>query len=303
MQNFHLGAIDVGSNAIRLLITRVIVDEDRVDFQKVDLYRLPIRLGADVFHSKEITAENKTRLELAFESFRNIMKIHRVRSYAAVATSAMRDAKNGSDVAASIKKKTGLRLTVIDGETEANIISTYLIRDFMPDANNRRGGLLVIDVGGGSTELQLYRSDKPNERISKSFKIGTVRLLNHKVDPNTWEELRQWIMRNISLSLYRTIGTGGNINKLLKMSHKTSKQTLDYHWLQKQYATIRKMTYEERILSLRLNNDRADVIVPALEIFLFVMRHAQVEQIFVPKIGLTDGLIKSIYYDRLGFEL
>ncbi|CAM1361354.1 Exopolyphosphatase / guanosine-5'-triphosphate,3'-diphosphate pyrophosphatase [Tenacibaculum sediminilitoris] len=291
------GAIDIGSNAVRLLVANVIEEKNKEpQFKKSSLVRVPIRLGADAFVSGKISEANTQRMVDAMLAFKLIMKIHGVERYKACATSAMREAENGEEVAATILKDTEVKIDIIDGKKEAAIISyTDLNQLIESDAT-----YLYVDVGGGSTEFTLFSKGKIIN--SKSFKIGTVRVLNNTKPENKvlFKKIQKWIEENTSdyrrISL---IGSGGNINKLFKMSGRDAGRPISYIYLNAQYQFLKKMSYQERISELSLNPDRADVIVPATKIYLSAMKWSGARKIYVPKIGLSDGIIKSLYFNKL----
>ncbi|TDQ23902.1 exopolyphosphatase/guanosine-5'-triphosphate,3'-diphosphate pyrophosphatase [Tenacibaculum caenipelagi] len=291
------GAIDIGSNAVRLLVANVIEERDREpQFKKSSLVRVPIRLGADTFVSGRISEANTQRMIDAMQAFKLIMKIHGVERYKACATSAMREAGNGEEVANSILQGTDIEIDIIDGKKEAAIIfSTDLNQLIESDST-----YLYVDVGGGSTEFTLFSKGKIIN--SKSFKIGTVRLLNNKKSENKllFKKVQNWIEENTSeYKRISLIGSGGNINKIFKMSGRDLGKPISYIYLNAQYQFLKKMSYQERISELGLNPDRADVIVPATKIYLSAMKWSGARKIYVPKIGLSDGIIKSLYFNKL----
>ncbi|KAB1153489.1 Ppx/GppA phosphatase family protein [Tenacibaculum aiptasiae] len=291
------GAIDIGSNAVRLLVANVIEQKNKEPlFKKSSLVRVPIRLGADSFVSGAISEENTSRMIDAMEAFKLIMKVHGVERYKACATSAMREAENGDEVAKTILEKTDVEIDIIDGKKEAAIIfSTDLNELIESDAT-----YLYVDVGGGSTEFTLFSKGKIIN--SKSFKIGTVRLINNKKSENKllFKKVQQWIEENTqNYKRIALIGSGGNINKLFKMSGRDAGKPISYIYLNAQYQFLKKMSYKERISELSLNPDRADVIVPATKIYLSAMKWSGARKIYVPKIGLSDGIIKSLYLNKL----
>ena len=288
-------AIDIGSNAVRLLITSIIEQDNKpVIFKKNALVRVPIRLGADVFISGQISENNKKRMLDTMMAFSLLMKSHGVVKYKACATSAMREAENGKDFCLEIAKTSSIQIDIIDGEEEATIIAATDLHKFI-DANKT---YLYVDVGGGSTEFSIIHNS--NKIESKSFKIGTVRLLNDNVKNETWRELELWIKTNTKLfEKIELIGSGGNINKIFKISRKDIGKPLSYFYLTSYYNTLQSYSYEERITELNLNQDRADVIIPALRIYLSAMKWSGAKDILVPKIGLSDGIIKSIYHETI----
>jgi len=289
------GAIDIGSNAVRLLISIIIEEEGKpVRFKKSSLVRVPIRLGADVFLHNTISKENILRLEDTMMAFILLMKSHKVIRYKACATSAMREATNGINVAKRILKNTNVDIDIIDGEAEATIIAATDLNAYI--SNDRT--YLYVDVGGGSTEFSIIHNGE--KVVSKSFKIGTVRLLNDIVKRSSWLELEEWIKLNTDdYDKVDVIGSGGNINKIFKISGKALGKPLTYFYMSAYYQTLKSYSYEERITELDLNQDRADVIIPALQIYLSAMKWSGAKHIYVPKIGLSDGIIKSVYYDTV----
>tara|TARA_R110002072_G_scaffold125944_2_gene262351 strand:- start:27915 stop:28826 length:912 start_codon:yes stop_codon:yes gene_type:complete len=292
-------AIDIGSNAIRLLIATVIEKEGHPPlFKKTSLVRVPIRLGADVFLEEKISEKNYLRMVDAMKAFSLIMKTHNVVDYRACATSAMREARNGKDIAAKILDETGLQIHIIDGTDEAAIISSTDLKDLIEDNKV----FLYVDVGGGSTEFTVYANGK--NITSRSFKLGTVRILNDMVRESIWDEVRDWIRENTEMySKINVIGSGGNINSIYKSSGKKIGKPLSYFFMAGYFERIKEMTYHERIFELQMNPDRADVIIPATRIYLSAMKWSKAKNIFVPKIGLADGIIKSLYNEKIAKEL
>lgn len=291
------GAIDIGSNAIRLLVSNVIVEKGKdPQFKKSSLVRVPIRLGADAFVSGNISVANTERMIDAMEAFKLLMKVHNVEKYKACATSAMREAKNGIEVADEILKETGIKIDIIGGKEEAAIISSTDLNDLIEGDNS----YLYVDVGGGSTEFTVFSKGKIVN--SKSFKMGTVRLLKNKkaINKEIFEDVEKWIKKNTkNLKKVSLIGSGGNINKLFKMSGRTEGKPISFIYLNAQYQFLKQMSYQERISELSLNPDRADVIIPATKIYLSAMKWSGATKIYVPKIGLSDGIIKSLFYNKL----
>ncbi len=288
-------AIDIGSNAVRLLIANIIEEKGKEPrFKKSSLVRVPIRLGSDVFLKQKISKENSKRLLDTMLAFKLLMQSHKVEKYKACATSAMREAKNGKKVTELILDKTQIQIDTINGEEEAAIIAATDLHAYID--NNKT--YLYVDVGGGSTEFTVI--NKGDSISSKSFKIGTVRLLNDIVKKETWFELEQWIKQNTAAyEKIDLIGSGGNINKIFKISGKSIGKPLTYFYLTSYYNTLQSYSYKERITELDLNQDRADVIIPATRIYLSAMKWSGAKDIYVPKIGLADGIIKSIYYDTV----
>lgn len=288
-------AIDIGSNAVRLLISTITEQEGKEPiFKKTSLVRVPIRLGADVFLTKLISEENKIRMVDTMQAFHLLMKSHRIERYKACATSAMREANNGREIADLIQEKTGIDIEIIDGNHEAAIIATTDLNELIQGDKT----YLYVDVGGGSTEFTLYSQ---GETItSKSFKLGTVRLLENMVEDDLWDEVESWIKKATEeYPKVDLIGSGGNINNIFKSSGKSVGKPLSYLYLSSYYQLLNSFTYEERITELNLNEDRADVIIPAAKIYLSAMKWTKARRIFVPKIGLADGIIKSMYQESL----
>ena len=288
-------AIDIGSNAMRLLIANIVEQDGKeTQFNKNSLVRVPIRLGQDSFMIGKISNDNIERMVDAMNAFRLLMKVHKVEKYMAFATSAMREANNANEVIDIIKKKSDIKIEIIDGEKEAAIIASTDLHYLLKTDKT----YLYVDVGGGSTEFSLFSNGKIV--ASKSFKAGTVRLLNELVRESVWNEMEQWITENTKhYDEVTLIGSGGNINKIFKMSGKMQDKPLSFIYLNSQYAFLNSLTYEERITELGLNPDRADVIVLATQIYLNAMKWSGARNIYVPKIGLSDGIVKAMYYGKI----
>ncbi len=288
-------AIDIGSNAVRLLISTITEQEGREPlFKKTSLVRVPIRLGADVFLSKTISSENIRRMIDTMQAFKLLMKSHRIEKFRACATSAMRESENGDVVAQKIKEETGIEIDIIDGKDEAAIIAATDLHALIQTDKT----YLYVDVGGGSTEFTLYSNGKTV--TSRSFKLGTVRLLNETVPDEAWKEVEEWIKKvTRDYSKIDLIGSGGNINNIFKSSGKANGKPLSFLYLSSYYQLLLSLTYEERITELNLNQDRADVIVPAAKIYLSAMKWTRARRIYVPKIGLSDGIIRSLYQESI----
>lgn len=293
-------AIDVGSNAVRLLIKSI--DRDAVQekkFKKLMLLRVPLRLGLDVFSIGEVSEKKADKLRRLMKAFRQLMKIYEVDDYRACATSAMRDARNGNEIIRKIDKDTGIRIEIINGHEEARMIYNNHI-ECMED---RTGNYMYVDVGGGSTEINLLTG---GELVwSMSYNLGTVRMLSNAVKEGTWELMEEElgkITRNFTD--INIIGSGGNINKLFRMADNKDKkqQRLPVSSLRTLYEELKLMTPEERIEAFKLKQDRADVIVPAAEIFLKIANVIHAEYIYVPVIGLSDGIIDGLYVKSLNDE-
>lgn len=288
-------AIDIGSNAVRLLISNIIEQKGKPAlFKKSSLVRVPIRLGADVFLNHQISKENEIRLIDTMNAFRLLMQAHKVIVYKACATSAMREADNGNEIAKHILKQCKIKIDIINGEEEAAIIAATDLNEHLDDNST----YLYVDVGGGSSEFTIIHQGET--QASRSFKIGTVRLLNDIVQKEAWFELEQWIKTSTKdYEKVDLIGSGGNINKIFKISGKAIGKPLTYFYLTSFYQMLQSYSYEERITELDLNQDRADVIIPATRIYLSAMKWSGARDIYVPKIGLSDGIIKSIYFETV----
>ena len=286
-------AIDVGSNAIRMLVSNVINHKGKRTILKNALVRVPIRLGEDSFTSGSISKKNKKRIVKSMKAFKMLMKVHGVKDYMAYATSALREAKNGSKVVKEVLSKSGIQIEIIDGKKEAKIISNTNVFDVV----GKEKTFLYVDVGGGSTEFSILKNGK---RIhSKSFKIGTVRLLNDKVSDETWQAAEEWVNEHTQghEKIY-LLGTGGNINKLHKMAGIKDDRPISYLTLNALSNKLNLLTYEERIVKLGLNPDRSDVILPAAKLFLKTLNWSGAKDIYVPKVGLSDGMIRELYKNK-----
>ena len=290
MNLYKFAAIDIGTNAMRLLLANVIEDEGETYFKKSQLIRMPIRLGEDVFEFGKIKKKRAINLILIMKSFDLLMKASNVVRYRACATSAMREAANGLKLIDLIYKETGMKIELISGDEEAEIIRSTQIKQILKQGGN----WLFVDVGGGSTEITLYNNG--NVAKSHSFEIGTIRLLKNKVNDSEKEQLNIWLteIKNQYDDL-KIIGSGGNINRIFKFSQNKEGQGLFYDELKQIYQDIKSYSYEDRMKILGFNPDRADVIIPAAEIFLTIMKQADIGKIQVPKIGLADGIIELEY--------
>lgn len=282
--------IDIGSNAIRLLISNIIVLNKSAPIStKNSLVRVPIRLGQDAFTIGEISNENIERLVDTMLSFKLLMKVHKVEKYLAYATSALRSSSNGKNIVDLILSKSGLKIQIINGKKEAELITNNSIFKFQ--GNHKT--YCFIDVGGGSTELTLFKNQKVV--ISKSFKIGGVRLINNLVSNKTWESFREWININLKdQGEIDVIGLGGNINKLFKLCGVKIGKPLTLKEIDSTLSDLEKMSYSKKILLLKLNPDRVDVIVPAGKIYQYLLKNMGSDEIIVPKIGLADGMVYEL---------
>lgn len=301
MGKVNYAAIDIGSNALRLLIKSI--DREAVQekkFKKVMMLRVPLRLGFDVFSIGELSEKKVDKLRRLMKAFRQLMKIYDVDDYRACATSAMRDARNGRTIIKKIEKDTGIRIEIIDGQEEARMIYNNHI-ECMED---RLGNYMYVDVGGGSTEINLLTN---GELVwSVSYNIGTVRMLSNAVKEGTWQQMEEELMKvTEGVAAINIIGSGGNINKLFRLADKKDKklQRLPVSSLQTVYDVLKPLTPEERVEAFSLKQDRADVIVPAAEIFLKIAEVVHAEYIYVPVIGLSDGIIDNLYAKSLEKEM
>ena len=286
-------AIDIGSNAIRLLFTAVYTESKEPIFKKTALYRYPIRLGEDVFRDGKISEEKYQALKLVLRGFKNLIDAYGVIAYRACATSAMREAENSREIIEKIAKKTGINIDIIEGKEEARIINSNQISDLLDDSV----ASLYVDVGGGSTEVTLF--DKSKMVDSRSFNIGTVRILSGNIKDKEWSKMETWITKlTAKTKPAYIIGSGGNINKLYKLANE--KKDRDLFVSKEQLLDLDKLlnsySLSERITELGLNPDRADVILPANHIFLSILNWANCDMVYVPKIGLADGIVKDLYW-------
>ncbi len=288
-------AIDIGSNGVRMLISNVITTRSgKVFFQKNSLVRVPIRLGEDSFTSGNISDINLKRLIKAINAFKLIMKVHNVSFYKAYATSALRDASNSKHVVNKVLKKCNINIEIIDGIKEAKIISKSSVSNIIkPEII-----FLSIDVGGGSTEFSFIKNGKTIS--SKSFKLGTIRLLKGKVTDQIWDEAKTWILKNIkNYNKITLLGSGGNINKIFSLSNTKEGKPMSRIIFNKIFKQLETINYYDRMVKYSLNPDRADVILPASKIFLKAFEWTSASKIYVPRLGLSDGIIKDIHEDLM----
>ncbi|HEX8459869.1 MAG TPA: exopolyphosphatase [Segetibacter sp.] len=286
-----LAAIDIGSNAARLLITDVIEGVGHPpQFNKIDLIRVPLRLGFDVFETGLIS-EQRTKMVLdTMKAYHHLLNVYEVKHVIACATSAMRDASNSKEIIELVKKETGISIEIISGDLEASVINENHVAEKMSNNNS----YLYIDVGGGSTELTFFSEGKL--AFKQSFNIGTIRLLKNQVDENLWNEMKDLIKtKTKGHKKIVAIGTGGNINKIFSISKKKDGKPLELNLLRDYFKEFSAVSVKDRIKLYKFREDRADVIVPALQIYINVMRWADADEILVPKIGLADGLIQHLY--------
>ena len=293
-----IAAIDIGSNAVRMLICYIIPSGKKYIFQKNSYLRLPIRLGEDSFKDGIISKSKIHKLSDAILSFKYIMNVHDVEYYQIYATSALRESKNSKEVILEIKKTTGLKINLISGLKEAKIISKGNSLEKLQF--NR--SFLYVDVGGGSTEYSILR--RGEEKKSKSFKIGTVRLLNNLVDDKLFIDIKYWLGTYLDdQDKIKLFATGGNINKIQSMTGSKIGKPISYLSLKDLYNNLTKYNYQERMVKFGLNPDRADVIIPALKIFITTMEFVGSNKLFVPKVGLVDGMINEIFHENTGNKL
>ncbi|MHA4894958.1 Ppx/GppA phosphatase family protein [Pedobacter sp. PWIIR3] len=287
-------AIDIGSNAVRLLIADISKDDEGFKFKKNTLIRVPLRLGDDAFLDHHISDRKVDDLQKTMLAFKNLMDVYGVSKYLACATSAMREAGNGAEIIKKVKDYANLDLEIIEGQREANIIYANHIEENL----DAKKSYLYIDVGGGSTELSVFVNKVPV--ASKSFDIGTIRILDNQDKEETWDEMKHWVKEHTKdLKNVAGIGTGGNINKLFRMSEEKEGLPLPYLKLKGLYNSLNSHSLKERISIFGLNPDRADVIIPASEIFITLMKWTGIKQIYVPKVGMVDGIINLLIEENL----
>lgn len=293
-----IAAIDIGSNAIRMLICYVINNNDINIFQKNQYIRLPLRLGEDSFRDGEISKKKIDTLSNAIISFKYTMKVHDVSEYQIYATSALRDSKNSKEVISCVYKSTGMKIKLINGTKEAKVISMGNPIEKL-DFDKR---YVYIDVGGGSTEFSIVV--RGQNKKSKSFNIGTVRLINNLVDLKVFDDIKKWIYSNIDSDLkIKLLATGGNINKIHEMTRTKKGSPISFLSLKDLYNSLKVLNFNDRMIKYDLNPDRADVILPALKIFISTMEWTSSNKLFVPQVGLVDGMINEIFYQKNGEKL
>jgi len=287
----RLAAIDIGSNAARLLLSEVKTDTNGEPvFNKLNLLRVPLRLGFDVFENSEISKEKRSMLMHTMRSYKHLMNAYGVIHVKACATSAMRDARNAQDIIMEIKLETDIAIEVISGEAEAS----YIYENHIAEHMSKDDAYLYIDVGGGSTELTFFSNEKLV--FKESFNIGTIRILKNMVTEAHWDTMKDFIkFRTKNYASVKAIGSGGNINKVFSLSKKKDGKPRTFELMRDYYRELNGFTLEERMRVYKLREDRADVIVPALLIYINVMRWANVNEIYVPRIGLADGLVQHLY--------
>ncbi len=284
------GAIDIGTNAARLLVGEVTTEGNHSFVKKISYTRIPLRLGEDVFDKGKITPKKLDNFIKTIEAFKLISEIFKVKKLRACATSAMREASNREEVIEAIREKTGVEIEVISGDEEARLIfGTFFLLDF-----DKTNPFLVIDVGGGSTEISVFEQ---GERVAaKSFELGTLRLLKEKTNKEIWHELGDWISQNVDLQTPHLVyATGGNINKVHKMLGAQQNESITLRHMNQLHDELNGLSIEQRIDQFQLKPDRADVIIPAIEIYAFVLKKIATKEFFVPKIGLSDGMIYDMH--------
>jgi exopolyphosphatase / guanosine-5'-triphosphate,3'-diphosphate pyrophosphatase len=289
----RLAAIDIGSNAARLLVTEVSINEGKPEFNKINLVRVPLRLGFDVFDKKEISPEKTDMILHTIKAYKHLAEAYQVLHIKAAATSAMRDAINSQEIIDLVRQETGIPIEIISGGSEASLIYENHIAENL----DKEHAYLYIDVGGGSTELTFFAGNKLV--FSSSFNIGTIRLLKNQVEDAQWENMKEFIKRETRdfPNNIIAIGSGGNINKIFSLSKRKEGKSLNIELLKDYYREFSSFSLPDRMRLYKLREDRADVIVPALLIYINTMRWANSFEIYVPKIGLVDGLIQHLYED------
>jgi exopolyphosphatase/guanosine-5'-triphosphate,3'-diphosphate pyrophosphatase len=296
----QLGAIDIGSNAVRLLVAESGQTKDGTLFLKKEkMYRVPVRLGIDAFTSGQISEASRHKLTNTMLAFKLIMETYGVEKYRACATSALRDAKNAQKIVDHVRQHAGIEIERISGDEEAALILSGQMNE--SKWWDKRFAHLHVDVGGGSTEITLRKG--MDTLCAKSFQIGTVRLFEQKVAADEWRNMEAWLHKHVTAKLpLAIIGSGGNINSLFKRSDNHSGEPLVYEYIKQQRAALDALDIEERMVLHDMNRDRAEVIVHAIDIFLFVMKITEIKQVFVPKIGLVDGIMGKLFQDMNGGE-
>lgn len=288
----NLAAIDIGSNAVRLLVSEAVPYRETVDFTKLTLLRIPLRLGVDVFQNGFIGEEKASALKKSIQAFQLIMDIYGVERFRACATSAMRDAQNGAELVKAIFQETGLQIDIITGKEEAAIIYDTHMMESEPEGETR----LYVDVGGGSTELTMYSEGK--RILQDSFNVGTLRLLNGQVPDKVWNDMKSAVKSSVKgVKNLSIIGSGGNINKLFSISKTKEGKSLSLTQMDTYYKSMSNLSVLERMHEYNLRQERAEVIVPALQIYTSILKWSDVNEIGVPRIGLADGLIRELYYN------
>ena len=286
-------AVDIGSNAIRFQISKVLEYKGVISFKKLEYVRFPLRLGQDVFRHNEISKEKEAKFIKLIHTFKMLIELYEVDDYCICATSAMRESKNGRDIAKKVQEQLGVKIDIIDGEKEAELINTVLHNELDEKS------YIHIDVGGGSTELNVFVNKE--KLAANSFKIGSVRRLGGLDSPEEWKQMEKWVKENVKAEYgnIQAIGTGGNIGKIYELAKlsrsRDTRPTIPLKKIEEVQKDIAKLNLEERINELMLNPDRADVIVPAADIYIGAMKYADAREMLVPELGLKDGLIQMLY--------
>lgn len=288
------GAIDIGTNAARLLVGEVCHEGDHAFVKKISYTRIPLRLGEVVFDQGEITPAKLEQFEKTMHAFRLIAEIFDVKQLRACATSAMREASNAHEVIERIREKTDVNIEVISGDEEARLIfGTFFLLDI-----DKKSSFIVIDVGGGSTEISVFESGK--RVAAKSFRVGTVRSIKGKIEKSIWKEIKTWIDEHVDASTpHQVFATGGNINKIHKILGAQQNEPIAVRKMKKLYEELAPLTVDQRVDLFQLKPDRADVIIPACEIYSFIFKELKCKEFHVPKIGLSDGMIYDLYLQTL----
>ena len=288
-----LAAIDIGSNAIRFQVSTVLDNSPVPLFKKLEYVRFPLRLGHDVFSTGKISTRSIEKFKKLMKAFKLLLELYEVTDYMFCATSAMRESENGNELANQVFEELGITIHIIDGNREAELINKA-INSYLTEKT-----YLHIDVGGGSTELNLYTEGKKIK--TRSFKVGSVRVLEHHDSPIMWEDMEHWVKDNVKKSLGKVIavGTGGNISKIFELARQRPGKTLSIKRVREIRSMIEGYTLDERIYQLQMNPDRADVIIPASDIYLKVMEWANAKSILVPEVGLKDGIISYLYEQNI----
>lgn len=294
MEIRKFAAIDIGSNSVRLLIANVLQNGDGPYFKKSSLIRVPVRLGANAFTDHKIPEVSIQHLEETMQAFKHLMRANDVIHYKGCATSAMREATNGAQIVKRIKDKTGLSIEVISGDVEAG----FIFNSQNASLGKMENSCVFVDVGGGSTEITIFSKGKA--RAAKSFPIGTIRILQDQVDKETWKGMKEWVKEETDgLKDFSMLGSGGNINRIAKLVELKPNKALSFEKLNEVVEDLKAHTYDERMKFYDLNPDRADVIVPAGEIFINIMKWVDADKIYIPKIGLGDGIVREVYKEYL----
>ena len=296
-----LAAIDIGSNAIRLQVSTILERDKKILFKKLEYVRFPLRLGHDVFTTNHISEESMAKFKKLMTAYKLLLELYEVDDYMFCATSAMRESENGEELARQVKEELGIEIHIIDGHLEAELINKA-IASYLYDET-----YLHIDVGGGSTELNLFVKGKKIK--TRSFKVGSVRILEHHDSPVMWTDMEKWVKDNVKKEFGKVIavGTGGNISKIFELAKKKPGQALSIKKVKETKKMIESLSIEQRIYELQMNPDRADVIVPASDIYIKVMEWAHSQSILVPDVGLKDGILlhlleKNVKQKKIEFK-